>query len=662
MLNILKKHRQSPITDKGGYSAMNKAKLIKHSTPRQKSTDKSWRINGLVFFILFISIAVLGKLYVLQVSRHAIYTALAENQHGSSTQLLAKRGEIFLQDEGQPYPVAVNRELQMAYAVPREMKDAKGAVDTLASILGLEKSFVQGKLSNPNDMFEILKHKLTDDEAQKIRDAKIAGIYLSPENFRYYPAGELASQLVGFVGSNGGEQKGMYGLEASWEKKLCGQSGVINQEGDSRGRWIPVSDRSVQDAKDGPDLILTINHTVQFEVEKILKQAMEKFSADGATAIVMDPKTGKILALANQPSFDPNNFASTEDISVFGNPAVSQPYESGSVFKAFTEAIGVDDGKINGNSTYSDTGVVSEAGYEIHNSDMKANGTQTMTEVLEKSLNTGVIYIEKLVGNKKFGEYVDMFGFGQKTGIDLPGEVPGNTRNLNNPNATINFFTASFGQGISVTPLQLAAAYGALANKGTLMKPQIVDQLDYSDGHVEKIDPQEVRQVISESSAKQVSDMLRAVVTNGHGKQADVPGYLVGGKTGTAQVAKADAKGYQEGINVGSFAGYAPTNDAQFVVLVKIINPKGVEWAESSAAPTFGRIMKFLLEYYKVKPTEDPTISPMYKKYQSGIDPLAINPVATIAVPTPAPAPVDDKKAKKDVAKTGNAKIINSGD
>lgn len=631
---------------------MNKIKLTKRSSPNQKTSEKNWRIHGLVFFILFVATAILGKLYLLQVARHGMYTALAENQHGSKTELQAARGEIFLQDENQPYSVAVNKELQMAYAVPRELKDVRGAVEKLSSILGMDRNILETKLGDQEDMFEVLKHKLSEEETQKIRDAKIAGVYLTGENFRYYPAGELAAQTIGFVGSNGSEQKGMYGLEAVWQDKLKGVAGMRSQEGDARGRWIPVSDREVQVAQNGPDIILTINHTVQFEVEKILKETMEKFGADSVTAIVMDPKNGKILALANQPSFNPNDFSSTEDISRFSNPAVSEPYESGSVFKAFTEAIGIDDGKISGNTTYLDTGVVSEAGYEMHNSDMKANGVQTMTEVLEKSLNTGVIYIEKLVGNKNFADYVARFGFGQKTGIDLPGEVPGNTRNLTNLKTTINFFTASFGQGISVTPIQLVAAYGALANKGTLLKPQIVDEFRYSDGRSEKIRPQEVRQVITESSAQQVSEMLRSVVVNGHGKQADVPGYLVGGKTGTAQVAKSGSKGYEEGMNIGSFAGYAPVNDARFVVLVKIVNPKGVQWAESSAAPTFGRIMKFLLEYYKVKPTEDPTTSPMYKKYQADTKP------EEAIAPAPVTPSADNEKKKP----AGEPKIIKTVD
>lgn len=633
---------------------MKKNKSSRNNNVQGNTSGKNWRIYGLTGLVFFMAASIVIKLFVLQVARHGTYVALAENQHESIKEISAKRGEIYLQDENDLYPLAVNRELQMAYAVPKEMNDPVKAIDAISQILNLDRELLKGKLSNPEDMFEILKHKLNEDEVQKIKDAKIAGVHLQPENFRYYPGGELASQLVGFVGSDGDVQKGMYGIESSWETVLKGESGLLEQEGDSKGRWIPVTDRNVQEAKDGPDLVLTINHTVQFEVEKILKQTMEKFSADSATVIVMQPQTGKILAMANQPSFDPNNYSQTEDISRFANPAVSEPYESGSVFKAFTEAIGIDSGKINGDTTYIDTGAVNEAGYEIHNSDLKANGLQTMTQVLEKSLNTGVIYIEKLVGNRIFADYVSRFGFGQKTGINLPGEVPGNIRNLNNLKTDINFFTASFGQGISVTPMQLVCAYGALANKGVLMKPQIVDHLKYSDGREENVEPKEVRQVISESSAEQVGQMLRSVVVNGHGKRADVPGYLVGGKTGTAQVAKVGAKGYEEGMNIGSFAGYAPINDPQFVVLVKIVNPKGVQWAESSAAPTFGSVMKFLLSYYKVKPTEDPSTSPLAKM--------------TTESQQSAPASVkeedkndkkENKNEKEDIPKT-NTKVISS--
>ena len=629
-------------------------KPIKQKMPYLSSGGGNFRIYFLFFFIFIVAVFALGKLYFLQVIRHSLYEEIAQNQHEKTMMISANRGEIFLKDDNDElYPLAINRELKMAYAVPREIKDFNDAAARISEILGLEKDFLVDKLDDQEDVFEILKHKLSDEEVQKIKEAKISGIYLSPENFRYYPAGELAAQIVGFVGSDGEKQKGMYGLEAYWDEELRGQPGKIEQESDSRGRWIPAGERNITEMKEGFDFVLTINHTVQFEVEKILKEAVDGFSADSGTAIVMDPKTGKILALANRPSFNPNEFSQTEDISVFSNPAVSQPYECGSVFKAITVAIGLDDGKISPDTTYVDTGVVKEAGYEIRNSDLKANGLQTMTQVLEKSLNTGVIYIEKLVGNKVFSEYAKRFGLGEKSNIEIPGEVPGNIKNLNNPRITINFFTAAFGQGISITPIQLVSAYAALANKGILMKPQIIEEIRRSDGSSEKKEPQEIRQVISEKSAQQVSEMLRSVVANGHGKRADVPGYLVGGKTGTAQVAKTGAKGYEEGMNIGSFAGYAPTNDPRFVVLVKIVNPKGLQWAESSAAPTFGQIMKFLLEYYKVQPTEDPLASPLAK-----MAPIAWPP-GQASAPTTAISgdKKDDEKKKKD-----GEKVITSED
>jgi cell division protein FtsI/penicillin-binding protein 2 len=251
-----------------------------------------------------------------------------------------------------------------------------------------------------------------------------------------------------------------------------------------------------------------------------------------------------------------------------------------------------------------DTGSVKEAGYTIKNSEEKTYGRQTMTQVLENSINTGAIFMEKQVGNRKFADYVKAFGFGEKTGIELPNELAGSIKNLEELRRDINFYTASFGQGISVTPLQLISAYAAIGNNGKLMRPQIVEKIIKNDGSSEETKPQEVRQVVSPDSAGKVREMLLSVVLNGHGKKAAVPGYLIGGKTGTAQVSKAGTKGYDEGLTIGSFVGLAPIDDPQFAVLIKIDNPKDVQWAESTAAPAFSQVMSFLLKYYGVKPTE----------------------------------------------------------
>ena len=564
----------------------------------------SQRIYFLAAAIFLMGIIIIARLYILQVRDYARFRGMAEDQHEAFSELSARRGEIYLKNRDEKYPLAVNKEYMMAFLEPKMVTDRDRVISELSYILGMDRGEIERKLSDPNDMFEIVKKKISQEESEKIRNLKLKGVKLLPENYRYYPGKELASQVIGFVGSNGETEIGRYGLESFWEDQLHGKNGSIFQERDSAGRWISITDRKKVPAQDGVDLILTIDQAVQYETEKILKSAMEKYKADRGSILVQEPSTGKILAMANYPNFNPNDFGKVEDMSLFINPAVTNAYESGSVFKTMTLASGIDSGVISPNTKYVDTGVISEAGYNIKNSDGKANGEQTMTEVLEKSLNTGVIFTEKLIGNKRFADYVRNFGFGEKTGIALPNESAGDIRNLINLKSDIQFFTASFGQGITTTPLQVLNAYSVIANGGNLMKPQIVEKKVYSNGEEEIVEPQIIRRVIKKETSDQMKEMLGSVVVNGHGKRAAVSGYRVGGKTGTAQVAKQGGGGYEEGITIGSFAGIAPLDNPRFAVIVKIDNPKELQWAESSAAPTFGEVMKFLLNYYNIEPTE----------------------------------------------------------
>jgi cell division protein FtsI/penicillin-binding protein 2 len=564
-----------------------------------------WRIYALTVLIFLIFGVIVVRLYCLQVLAYETYADIAQGQHQVFKELMPNRGNIFLKDGNNgKYPLAINRDYPMVYAIPREIADREKVSYALSSILGMDEGLVREKISNPNDVFEIIKRRVNDEEALKIKELNDPGIKLVDESFRYYMGGELASQVVGFVGSDGEKYRGRYGIEAFWEKQLGGIAGSLNQERDAAGRWISIADRQLKPATHGVDLVLTIDYAVQYEVEKILRETMEKHGADDGVILVMNPQSGKILAMAGWPTFNPNEYSKVEDMSMFLNASISTPYEPGSIFKPITMAIGIDDGKIEPDTEYMDSGFVKVAGYTIKNSEDKVYGRQTMTQVLEESINTGVIFVEKSVGNKNFSQYVNRFGFGEISGIDLPGESAGNFNNLKSINSDIQFFTASFGQGITATPLQMVNAFSVIANGGILMKPQIVDKIVFPNGKEEDVAPQEIRRVIGEDAAKKVSQMLRRVVTDGHGKRADVPGYLVGGKTGTAQVAKKDSKGYEDGMTIGSFAGFAPLDDPMFTVLVKITNPKDVQWAESSAAPAFGQVMKFLLEYYNVKPTE----------------------------------------------------------
>jgi len=564
---------------------------------------KNPRIYVLVFLILGIILSIIGRIYFLQVGSFDYYQTLAENQHSFFQKLIPERGEIYLKDREALYPVAVNKETKMAYAVPKEIENVTTTVDNLVMVLGLERDELAEKLENREDMYEVLKHRLSEEEIAKIKELNLKGVHLAGEDFRYYPAGELASHILGFVGWKDNELGGRYGSELYFEKELRGENGKLFQNKDASGRWIATGERDITVAKNGDSLVLSIDHIVQYETEKILTAAVEKYQADRGMIIVMESATGKIISMASYPTFNPNEYARVENMEAFRNLAVSDPYECGSVFKAITLAASIDAGKITPDTTYVDSGAVTEAGYTIKNSDLKANGKQTMTQVLEKSLNTGVIFAEKLLGNEAFADYIKKFGFGELTGTDIFAEVAGNISNLTNYKRNIEFFTASFGQGITVTPLQLISAYNVIANNGVLLRPQILDKMIHADGSISQISSQEVRRVISGQTAFAVTQMLRSVVTDGHGKQANVPGYAVAGKTGTAQVV-GPSGGYEDGKSIGSFAGFAPVGNPKFTILVRLDDPKTVQWAESSAAPTFGELMKFLLEYYHIEPTE----------------------------------------------------------
>ncbi|HBB36428.1 MAG: peptidoglycan glycosyltransferase, cell division protein FtsI (penicillin-binding protein 3) [Candidatus Moranbacteria bacterium GW2011_GWC1_45_18] len=570
------------------------------------SLKTNFRIYVLVVFIFATAGIVVFRLYTLQVLAHSYYQELASDQHKVFDDLVPRRGEILVKDTDGYYPVAVNKELNLVFAVPREVENPEETARQIAPILELDEWEIEDKLDQPGVWYAVLKHKVDERKAEEIREKGLKGIYFSPENERFYPGGTFASQIVGFVGSDGNQTKGRYGLEAYWEKELTGREGSLEQERDTGGRWISIGDRTVVPAENGADIYLTIDHTIQYRAEMAIKKSVEKFSADGGTIVVQEPRTGAVLAMASWPTFNANDFSKVEDMSVFSNPAVSGTYECGSVFKPITMAAGIDAKVVMPDTTYTDTGAVSEAGYTIKNSDGKANGVQTMTQVLEKSLNTGVIFVEKLLGNLRFYEYVKNFGFGEKTGIETIGEVPGNISGVAELRS-INSFTASFGQGISMTPLQLVNAFTVIANGGELLKPYLVEKIVKGNEEEIKTQPREERRVMSREASLDLARMLVSVVQNGHGKRAGVPGYLVAGKTGTAQIPKKEGGGYDENAHVGSFAGFAPAYDPKFVMLVKLDNPKNVEWAESSAAPTFGEMAKFMLDYFGVEPTEEYT-------------------------------------------------------
>jgi cell division protein FtsI/penicillin-binding protein 2 len=567
--------------------------------------DRRFRLLSVGFCLL--GIVVVGRLFSLQVLSHTFYEDLAANAHDVLERLVPVRGDIVIKDpDGTSYPVATNKDTFQVFAEPRNVKEKEKTADLLAPMLVIDRDELLHKLQG-DGLYAPLARGASEDLVDQIRELlkmeKLAGIYMNREPTRTYPELAMGGHILGFVGADkDGTVRGRYGVEGYWNKELAGTAGELSAEKDVAGRWIPVADRTLNPAQDGADIVLTIDRTIQFYACEKMKQAVLEHQADGGSVVILDPKTGDVLAMCGFPDFDPNSYQKTDDISVFNNPVIFRQYEPGSVMKVITMAAGIDRGVVGPNTTYEDTGEFKVGPYTIRNSDGKAHGIQTMTQVLDESLNTGAIFVQRAVGSDVFREYVEKFGFGSPTGIKLATEASGDI-SLLKKKSDIYFATASYGQGMSATPLQLAAAYGAIANGGMLMQPRIVSNVRWSETHEETYDPKQVRQVISARTATLLGGMLVSVVENGHGKRAGVPGYWIAGKTGTAQVPRDDGPGYKPDVNIGTFAGFGPVEDPKFVMVVRVDHPRDVAYAESSAAPTFGEIAKFLLQYYHVQPT-----------------------------------------------------------
>lgn len=543
----------------------------------------------IVFGCVLAAASLIGwRLFILSYIRHTLYSQTAQAQNQNIANILI-RGNIFVQDPkatgnavDQQYLVATNKKFPLIYATPATLTDPMGTASQLAGILHIDQSILQTLLGSGSTASKIIARKITTEQADAINKLNIKGVGIRYETDRFYPANTFLSKVIGFLGFGENGRLGQYGVEGYFDGELSGQANTNDS------------------ASPRPDNIaLTIDRNVQTFIETELHNVLTKWHAAGGSLIVQDPQTGKILAMADEPTFDLNNYSSSPTSSYL-NTNVQGMFEPGSSFKPITMAMGLDLGKVTPDTTYVDPGVIEIAGRQIHNFDSLAHGTETMTQVLEKSLNTGAAFVENLVGQDNFLNYVINFGFGQKTGVDLPGEVSGDVANLYS-GRQVNFVTASFGQGIAVTPLQLITAYSALANGGKLMKPYIVDRIVHEGGTEDATKPEVASIPISEKTSAKIRSMLVSVVDIGFDK-ARIKGYDVAGKTGTAQIA--DGKGgYQDGVFIHDFLGFAPASNPKFVVLIKMDKPQGITFAADSLSPTFRDVAAYLLNYYNIPPT-----------------------------------------------------------
>lgn len=567
-----------------------------------ESPEKESRITILTIVIFLFGLITIGRLFILQVIQNPLYSLLATEKHEVYKNLFPQRGSIYVREGEKLYPIVTNQEYYLVYAEPVKIQSPNTVIDKITSILGLkEKEWKEllGRLAKRDDPYEPIKHKVTQQQIEQIEALELEGIDFLPESYRFYPEKNIGGHIFGFVGFKDDQRIGQYGLEGYFEKDLAGKSGVIRSIKDAMGSLITIGPRSVQPAQDGIDLVLTIDRRIQFTACQKLKEFYDWFKADSGSVIIMEPQTGVLIAMCSLPDFDPENYNEVKDINYFNNPAIFYDFEPGSVFKPITLAAALDVGKIEPQTTYIDEGEVKIGPFTVKNADLKAHGEQTMTQVLEYSLNTGAIFVADQIGKKTFRQYVKDFGFGEKTGIRLGSEVPGDISSLDKP-GEIYYLTASYGQGITVTSLQLITAFAAIANNGKLVKPYIVSEIIKPDGSSIKTQVQEIRQVIKPKTATILTGMLTSVVENGYGKKAGVKGYYIAGKTGTAQVASPTG-GYGT-KTIHTFVGYGPVSNPKFIMLVKLDNPKGIGFAADSVTPLFSQLAEFLLNYYQIPP------------------------------------------------------------
>ena len=551
-------------------------------------------IAKILFLAMFLVIA--GRAFQLQVLQGEKLMRLGERQHLKEWIVLPKRGAL-LDRAGEP--LALSMESQSVYARPHRVQDPDKLSQRLAQILNLRPADVKQKLTSDKP-FVWIKRQVSSPEAEKIQALNPAGIGMFYEPNRHYPQGQLAGQLIGFVGR---DSEGLEGLELKYNDYIRGEAGSSITERDALGRRVLVQGVERLRIPPGSDIHLTLNTSIQHIAEKELEAAILKYRAKAGVAIVMEPFTGEVLALANYPSFDPNNY-SKQSAEQRRNRAVTDSFEPGSTFKTILAAAALEEGVVGKEDLfYCEMGKYSYAGKFIH--DTHPHGWLSFSKILQVSSNIGFTKVAEKLKKDRYFKYIEKFGFGQASGIDVPGEVPGLLRRSETWSA-IDLATHAFGQGISTTPMQMVMAYAAIANGGFLMRPYVTRRVVSPQGEIVlENQPHVVRRVISEKSSKSLASMLKDVTNEGGtGVMANVDGFEVAGKTGTAQKADPVHGGYAAKKRVASFIGFVPANDPRLVALVLIDEPEMNVYGGVVAAPVFRNIAQAALRHLAVAPQQ----------------------------------------------------------
>ena len=572
-------------------------------------------IGGVFAFFFAITSA---RAFYLQVINKEKLVKLAEKQYQKIVPLTPVRGVIYDRNNA---PLAVSIEMDSCYAEPRNIENIRETADSLSHLLGMPRVTLQKKLNGSRN-FAWLLRRMPPDQARKIKELELDGIGFVKETKRFYPNGEVAGHVIGFTGL---DPDGLEGIELKYNSTILGSIGYLVTERDALGRDINRKETVVTKASKGHNVTLTLDKNIQYITEKELAKAVTESGAKGGMALVMEPQSGRVLAMANYPGFNPNSF-SQYSVSLLKNKTIVDSFEPGSTFKVFLIAAALEDKIVTPNEAFNcENGSFSIGGRTIH--DTHKYGRLTVSEILKYSSNIGAAKIGSRLGQERLYSHLKDFGFGARSGIDLPGEAYGYLRD-GSQWFGVDLATISFGQGVSATALQLATAVSAVANGGLLMKPYVVEKISDENGtELDRTSPQVLRRVISPETAVKMARMMEGVATEGGtGMNAAVEGYRVAGKTGTAQKVDPLTRGYSVDKRTASFVGFIPADNPRLTILVVVDEPKTSPYGGVVAAPAFGAIAQQTLCYLKVSPEQS-----LKAKHES--------------TETPTPAPADVSKA-----------------
>lgn len=561
------------------------------------------RTRIIVACVVFFAIVIVAKLYYVQIIKGDIYSNRADRQYVKPTISNFDRGYIFFTSkDGIKVAAASVKDGYVLSLNPKNIKDPNQVYQALSQYIDLDKDSFIEKASKVDDSYEEIQKRIDGPTGLSIYNLKIPGVDVQKESWRIYPGDSLSANTIGILGlDKENKLQGRYGLESYYEDVLSRKSSNSNINFFAE-LFSGIKKTVFQDKEKEGDIVTSIEPTVESYLEDTLSQTQKKWKSDSIGGIIMDPKTGEIYAMAELPTFNPNDLSNVSDARIFSNSLIENVYEMGSIIKPLTMAAGIDSGAVRNNSTYNDAGFLLLSGKKISNYDGKARGVIPMQEILSQSLNVGAAYISLRMGLDAFSKYFVSFGLGEKTGIDQPNEQKGLIKNLIT-GRDVEIATISYGQGIAMTPIQTIRALSVLANDGKLITPHIVKNIEYVDGGIEEpVLPTPIT-VLKKETTDDVTNMLINVVDKALKKgQVKMEHYSIAAKTGTAQIADPVSKGYYGDRYLHSFFGYFPAYNPKFIVFLYHVYPKGAEYASETLTDPFIQLTKLLINYYEIPP------------------------------------------------------------